>query len=109
MVFSVEKDNVMAEFIQSIAKRLALKNIKVIRSDAYKFLALTAVKADIVFADPPYGTAGISDIPDLVFNKQLLNTDGLLIVEHDSHITFASHPHFSEERKYGKVHFSLFQ
>lgn len=109
MVFSVEKDSVMIDFIQSIAKKLKLSNIKPIRSDAYRFLALTGVKADIIFADPPYGTPGITDIPELVFSKKLLNDDGMLIVEHDSHLNFTSHPHFIEERKYGKVHFSIFQ
>ncbi len=109
MVFSVEKDSVMIDFIQSIAKKLNLSNIKPIRSDAYRFLALTGVKADIIFADPPYGTPGITDIPELVFSKKLLNDDGMLIVEHDSHLNFTSHPHFIEERKYGKVHFSIFQ
>ncbi|MPM29114.1 Ribosomal RNA small subunit methyltransferase D [bioreactor metagenome] len=109
MVFSVEKDNAMTDFIQSVARKLNLTNIKVIRSDAYKFLALTTVKADIIFADPPYGTQGITDIPELVFSKNLLNDEGLLIVEHDSHLNFGAHPRFVEERKYGKVHFSIFQ
>jgi len=109
MVFSVEKDTVMVDFVQSVAKKLNLKNIKPIRSDAYKFLALTAVKADIIFADPPYGTPGIEDIPELVFSKNILNEEGLLIVEHDNHLNFGAHPHFVEVRNYGKVHFSIFQ
>lgn len=109
MVFSVEKDAVMVDFVQSIAKKLNLINIKAIRSDAYKFLALTAIKADIIFADAPYGTPGIQDIPELVFSKNILNEDGMLIVEHDSHLNFGAHPHFVEVRNYGKVYFSMFQ
>lgn len=109
LVFSVEKDNIMAGFIQSVTRKLNIENLKIIRGDAYKFLALTNIRADIVFADPPYGTPGIEDIPELVFSRKILQDEGLLIVEHDSRLHFGSHPHFVEERKYGKVHFSFFQ
>ena len=109
IAFSVEKDEVMIDFIKSVSIKLNIKNIKPVRNDVYKFLTLTSIKADIIFADPPYNAIGIADIPDIVFDKNLLNEDGLLIIEHDSHINFSSNPHFFEERKYGKVHFSFFK
>ncbi|NLL28362.1 MAG: 16S rRNA (guanine(966)-N(2))-methyltransferase RsmD [Bacteroidales bacterium] len=108
-VFSVEKDSSMCDYIFSVLKKMNISNVKVINSDAYKFLALTKIKADIIFADPPYGTTGIKDIPNIVFEKNLLNEDGLLIIEHDASINFSSNSRFFEERKYGKVHFTIFK
>ncbi|PKP02040.1 MAG: 16S rRNA (guanine(966)-N(2))-methyltransferase RsmD [Bacteroidetes bacterium HGW-Bacteroidetes-6] len=108
-VFCVEKDAVMATFIKSVAAKMQMENLTVLRSDAFKFLVLTTLQADIIFADPPYQNIGVSDIPELVFGKNILNQDGLLIVEHDQTQHFSGHPRFKELRKYGKVHFSLFQ
>lgn len=108
-VFCVEKDPVMVGFIKSVATKLQMSNLTVLRSDAFKFLLLTTLKADIIFADPPYQSQGVSDLPELVFGKNLLNPEGLLIVEHDSNQHFYTHPRFKEVRNYGKVHFSFFQ
>jgi 16S rRNA (guanine(966)-N(2))-methyltransferase RsmD len=108
-VFCIEKDPIMAAFIKSIAAKLQMSNLTVLRSDAFKFLALTTLSADIIFADPPYQSQGVSDLPELVFSKNLLKPNGLLIVEHDQNQHFYTNPHFKEVRNYGKVHFSFFQ
>ncbi len=108
-VFSVEKETVMVKFIESVAHKLNIQNLKAVQGDAFRFLAMTRIKADIVFADPPYALTGIKDIPDLVFSHQVLSDGGKLIIEHDKSLSFAGHEHFIEIRNYGKVHFSFFE
>lgn len=108
-VFSIEKDPVMASFIKQTALRFGMSGIKIMQADAFRFLVTTTIKADIVFADPPYGSAGVNEIPDMVFNRQILLDEGWLIVEHDKTVHFGHHPRFIQERRYGKVHFSFFQ
>ena len=49
----------------------------------------------------------IQELPDLIFEKKLLNPDGWLIIEHSAKNDFTKHPHFFEHRNYGKVNFSF--
>jgi len=47
-------------------------------------------------------------IPNLIFEKNLLEKNGWLIIEHPMNINFSLHQNFFETRKYGKVNFSIF-
>jgi 16S rRNA (guanine966-N2)-methyltransferase len=64
---------------------------------------------DIIFADPPYDMEGIEKIPRLAFERDLLVAGGWLILEHPANKHFNEHPAFLEERKYGRVHFTIFE
>jgi 16S rRNA G966 N2-methylase RsmD len=64
---------------------------------------------DLVFADPPYDHEIIPSLPELVLNKEILVEDGWFILEHGKENSFAHHPQFQELRKYGSVHFSIFE
>ena len=66
-------------------------------------------KYDIIFCDPPYELLGIEEIPNLVFEKNLLTQEGLLIVEHGRDTRFEEHPQFNELKKYSSVNFSFFE
>jgi 16S rRNA G966 N2-methylase RsmD len=46
-------------------------------------LAKENIKFDYIFADPPYALNCGSNIADKVFEKNLLKTDGTLIIETD--------------------------
>ena len=95
-------------FVRRTSTELELPIIS-IKEDAFKYLGRASVPFDIIFADPPYDHPRYNDIPRMVFEKNLLSEDGLLIVEHDDRTKLADHPNFTEVRKYGKVHFSFFQ
>jgi 16S rRNA G966 N2-methylase RsmD len=88
---------------------LKIDNIRVMRQDVFRYLTSTQTSFDFIFADPPYQLENITDIPDLVFKHNHLNTDGLLIVEHGAKTSFADHPNFVDHRNYGNVHFSFFR
>ena len=64
---------------------------------------------DAIFADPPYAIEGLDTIPDKIFDKELLNPQGYLILEHPGTYNFENHKYFVKERKYGNVHFSFFE
>ncbi len=86
-------------------------NIKTIKSDVFSFLEKTNVRYDIIFADPPYDfdLETFSKIPELVFENNLLKTDGLLIVEHSKHTDLSRVDNFSFKKSYGGNVFSFFE
>ena len=98
------------KYIHNTAKELDL-DINTLKSDVYKFLEKTPLKADIIFADPPYDfeEAQFLKIVDLVFERNLLNEDGLLIVEHSKHTNLSTHEKHSYDKRYGGNVFSFFE
>lgn len=86
-------------------------DINTIKSDVYKYLENSKQTADIIFADPPYDFSdeNFLKIADLVFEKNLLNEDGTLIIEHAKQTSLQEHPHFSYEKRYGGNVFSFFE
>ncbi|HVW97479.1 MAG TPA: RsmD family RNA methyltransferase [Mucilaginibacter sp.] len=107
-VVSVDRSIHCIHYLNDISRRHGLTNIKTHKSDVLKFLSLENEKFDLIFADPPYDLNGIPEIPKLIFEKNLLLPDGLLIVEHQSMQNLSNHPAFTEQRKYGYSSFSFF-
>ena len=108
-VIAVELAHTQQNFIIATSKALGIRNLTVIRADVFKYLRSCAIKFDIIFADPPYTLDNIPEIPDIIFENQLLTDNGWLILEHSANNDFTSHPHFVEHRVYGNVNFSFFQ
>jgi 16S rRNA G966 N2-methylase RsmD len=96
-------------FIDKTCKELHCNNAKTIRADVFSFLKACTKSFDIIFADPPYDLKGIEMVPQLVFEKQLLQKDGVLIVEHAIETDLSKLPFFVEKRKWGKVNMSFFE
>lgn len=107
-VTAVDKNFKCIRFIKSTAIQLDFKNIKIIKKDVFNFLEKHSKTYDIIFADPPYDLKEIEKIPKLVFDNNLLNKDGWLIVEHSTKTNLHDHPNFIQNRKYSKVNFSIF-
>ncbi len=98
------------KFATQTSKTLEVEdNLRIVRSDVFKFIKTTPKIFDYIFAGPPYDLPKIQTIPDEIFKFELLKKDGLLVVEHDKATSFESHPNFQEDRKYGKNIFSFFQ
>jgi 16S rRNA (guanine966-N2)-methyltransferase len=106
-VTSVDVNSQCTAFIKSFAEKLNFNQIDVVNYDVFKFLEKTIDTYDIIFADPPYNMEGIVKIPNYVFEKNLLNKEGWLIIEHSKRNSFESHPNFYQHRNYGKVNFSI--
>lgn len=107
-VTAVEKNFKHIRFIQKTAEELEMDNLQTIKKDVFKFLQSLEQKFDLIFADPPYQLKEARQLPDLVFARNILQEDGLFILEHSKHTEFNDHPSFFEKRSYGSVQFSFF-
>ncbi len=105
----VEKDDKMFAFIKKTAAALGLQQIKVIRSDVFRFIESCREKYDFIFAGPPYALTSIDDLPRLIFEQELLNDGGWFILEHTPRNNYQSFPHFLREKNYGTTVFSIFE
>ena len=105
---SVELNERHCAFIRKVCEELKIKNMSLIKTDVFKFLNSCHSKFDVIFADPPYELKELVEIPDIIFDKQLLKPDGLFILEHSAKNSFVAHPQFDGHRNYGNVNFSFF-
>lgn len=108
-VVSIEKDPLHFKFIKGFIDKLQDLNAIPIKGDVFKYLSQCREKFDFIFADPPYVLTEISELPDMILERDLLREDGLLVVEHGKDHDFSLHPRFIEHRHYGSVNFSFFQ
>ena len=96
-------------FIKKTIQDLQFLQIKAFRADAFKFVKTCNTKFDLIFADPPYDLDNIEILPDIIFERNLLNTGGWLVIEHGVKMKFNEYPFFKEHRNYGSVNFSIFE
>ena len=108
-VYCVEMLPLHANFIKSQAAKFGMDNLMVVRHNVFEFLDICHEKFDIIFADPPYALDGLANIPDKVFERDILHPGAYFILEHPEEFNFSEHPYFVKERKYGNVHFSFFE
>jgi len=109
-ITAVDADYGCVNFITKTAEAFEMP-IQVIKSDVFKYLEKSKTKHTIIFADPPYDfpVDEFLKIPDLVFNRDLLDTDGVLILEHSKHSDLSSHKNYNHSRHYGSNVFSFFK
>ena len=98
------------KYINTVVKEFDF-NITTLKSDVFKFLERTALKVDVIFADPPYDMdlEQFLKIASLVIERDLLEEGGLLIIEHSNQTDLSEHPQFSFSKKYGGNLFSFFE
>jgi len=104
----VEKDAQMFSFIKKTSEALGLKNLKVVKSDVFRFIETCTEKFDFIFAGPPYALQTIDELPKLIFEKQLLNEGGWFVLEHTPRNNYEDFPFFKSARNYGTTIFSIF-
>lgn len=109
-ITSVDEDFGCIKFINETSEAFNM-SIQTIKSDVYSFLGKSPLKATIIFADPPYAFTNeqFAKIHDLVFENNILEDDGLLIIEHSKHTDLSSLSHFSYSKSYGGNMFSFFE
>lgn len=110
IIIAVDAHFGCVKFINKTAKELEMP-IETIKSDVYKFLEKSPQKADIIFADPPYSfeKEEFEKIVTLVFEKNHLLENGLLIIEHSKRTDLSDNTHFRYSKKYGGNMFSFFE
>ena len=108
-VISVELDRDHHRFICDCVKKIGENHCITLRADVFRFIKSCHQQFDFIFADPPYALKELPQIPDLIFEKQLLKPEGIFVFEHGKDYDFSEHPHFVEHRSYGSVNFTLFR
>ncbi|MDD3210322.1 RsmD family RNA methyltransferase [Bacteroides graminisolvens] len=107
-VISIEKESAHYSFICKVMQEVKTDRCIPIRGDVFKFVSKSKEQFDFIFADPPYDLRELETLPDLIFQNNLLEEDGLFVLEHGKTSHFEGHPHFIEKRVYGSVNFSFF-
>lgn len=97
-------------FIRKNVEEMKIQDeIRTVRMDILHFLKLTEEKYDLIFADPPYAFKHHAALAELVFERNLLNPGGLLVIEHGKETVLEKITHFDFVRNYGNVYFSFFR
>lgn len=104
----IEKDHRTIAFIKDTITRLNMASVHIIKGDVFRAIHYLDKKYDIIFADPPYAMKNIPELPQIIFEQQLLNMDGWFILEHSDQKKFIGHPQLKDTRSYGSVNFSIF-
>lgn len=108
-VTSVDVNFKCTDFIKKTAIAFNINNLQVIKSNVFSYLKFASKPYQLIFADPPYDLDGINKIPEIIFDKNLLAENGIMVIEHSRDTNFEQHPRFVEKRNYGKVNFSIFR
>lgn len=109
-ITSVDKNRHCIQFISQTAEKLGIA-IDIVHAEAIQYLNSTSKTFDIIFADPPYDYSKeeFMQIANSVFENNLLNTEGILIIEHSKHTDLSEHHFYDKSRKYGHSVFSFFE
>ncbi len=96
-------------FIKEVIEKLGEKHIRLVKSNVFVFAARIKEHFDLIFADPPYDHPKFGEVANLIFDNNLLNPGGIFILEHSGDYDFSKYSNFKELRRYGSVHFSIFE
>lgn len=80
--FYLTKKNLQDVFENKIA------NFSVFKSDCQSFLNQAKRTYDIIILDPPYKSGLYEKCLDIIYDKNLLNPDGIVVCEHDNDFVF---------------------
>ena len=108
-VVAVEKAPTQYRFIEKVRQQLNCNELKVVRGDAFKYIASVPTPVDFIFADPPYDLENFDDIVPAILNSGACGPETLVVVEHGKTRDYSSTPGFVERRVYGSVNFSIFR
>ncbi len=109
-ILCVDGDMGCVNFIKKTALEFDF-DINTIKSDVFKFLEKHSGTYDIIFADPPYGMeqTEFEKIISLIFENELLDEEGMLVVEHSKYTKLEHMIHYSFQKNYGGSVFSFFE
>ncbi len=106
----VDNNSNCVRFIKKISDELNF-NLKITKSDTLKYLKSCLDQFDMIFFDPPYvfKIEEYFKIIDLILERNLLNTNGIIIAEHTKQISLKEHKNFNKNKDYGGCSFSFFE
>lgn len=107
-ITAIDQNFNCVKFIKGLVNELELHNeIEVLRADARDYLKKTTKTFDLIFADPPYDVTFHAELATTVFDRNLLNNGGILIIEHGRQTDLSKEKNYLYTRQYGNVYFSF--
>ncbi len=115
-VYFIEKSKNAVKTLEKNIEKLKLKNkTKIFNDDIFKIINkknIFSSKFNLIFCDPPFKNENIEDLIDLIFNINLLETNGIIIL-HRNKKNKDKYPNYFkiiDERIYGisKIIFGRF-
>ena len=107
-VYFIEKRNDAVEILKKNIEKLKVKNkIKIFFNDIFELIKkqnISKTKFDLIFCDPPFKDTNIEKLIELIFNKNLLDKNGIIIL-HRNKTTKEKLPNYFkivDERVYGR-------
>ena len=109
-ITAVDADMGCIKFIKKTAGEFDM-NISAVKNDVAKFLKGHKASYDVIVADPPYAMEQklFEEMVTLVFENELLNEDGIMIIEHSKYTKLEHMMHYSFHKKYGGSIFTFFE
>jgi len=109
-IVAVDADMGCIKFIKQTASEFEF-NISAIKSDVFKFLKGHKASYDVIVADPPYHMEQqkFEELVSLIFENELLQEDGIMIIEHSKYTKMEHTTNFSFNKKYGGSIFTFYE
>ena len=112
----VEKKRDAIEILEKNIKKLKVKNkVKIFFSDIFEVIEkekISESKFDLIFCDPPFKDINIEKLINLIFNKNLMNKNGIIVLHRNKNTKEKLPNRFKivDERIYGisKIIFGKF-
>jgi 16S rRNA (guanine966-N2)-methyltransferase len=88
-VIFVDASRDAVRLIRRTADSLQCSNrCRIVQSPAVRFLRTNAETASLIFADPPYATEGIAELPAVIAGSAVTESGTMLLIEHTKRLQF---------------------
>ena len=111
-VIFVENSRAALQFLKLNLESIGANgDAQVMQGDVFQFLKSAYRKYDVVFADPPYALESLPELPNRIFDSNIVSEDGFLIIEHPTRFEFqpGSRWEIATQKSYGRTTVSFFQ
>lgn len=106
----VDKYRGCIKYVTQMRNELGYEDeLTIVNQNVKSFIRDTSRSFDYIFAGPPYPLKWLDEIPDMVFEHNLLAPEGLFVLEHNPEHNFEKHSRFLKKRNYGQTIFCFFE
>lgn len=108
-MLSIDANQRCVQYLKNNIEKLGIEDqMHAYKSDCVVYCRNSKEKFDFIFADPPFHLTFHEELISTIFGNQLLNEDGLLVIEHGKQTQLEHIAGFQKTRNFGNVYFSFF-
>lgn len=112
-VYFIDKEESSLKLLRENLRYINEINYKIVKSDSIKFLQNfnKNLYFDFIFIDPPYKSDLYNECLSIIYEKKLLNENGIICCETDLNFKFSKEIKFNlfDEKKYGNTKLYFFK